>query len=237
MVYITPHTMVMTLLELKNMGGQQHPVLGNFGLESAKSTAANLMILITVWSFMLWRRAHAAVMADDVRWRIRIITIVFLVGGLNILCLGIYGYYLPANVRVGLSIPMLGTTCTAVLIGVALTSPWRSGMPAPQTEWGTLSTRGYFALLAISFLVIWIMGLGGYRRSALRLFWHVNEIMRDASPWAFTHTVGFTVNVITLNALVFLLGCSIVLWLGKSGRTRRIVIDTRTSRSEVVTHA
>jgi hypothetical protein len=92
-------------------------------------------------------------------------------------------------------------------------------------------------LLAISFLVIWIMGLGGYRRSALRLFWHVNEIMRDASPWAFTHTVGFTVNVITLNALVFLLGCSIVLWLGKSGRTRRIVIDTRTSRSEVVTHA
>jgi hypothetical protein len=37
MVFITPHTMVMTPAELKAMGGQQHPVLGNYGVMSAKN--------------------------------------------------------------------------------------------------------------------------------------------------------------------------------------------------------
>jgi cytochrome bd ubiquinol oxidase subunit I len=32
LVFITPHTMVMTPAELKAMGGQQHPVLGNYGV-------------------------------------------------------------------------------------------------------------------------------------------------------------------------------------------------------------
>ncbi len=36
LVFITPHTMVMSPAELKAMGGQQHPVLGNFGVMSAK---------------------------------------------------------------------------------------------------------------------------------------------------------------------------------------------------------
>jgi len=58
-VYISPHTMVMTPLELKNLGGQQHPVLGNYGVESAKSTAVNLMMVLTTWSFLLWQLTHS----------------------------------------------------------------------------------------------------------------------------------------------------------------------------------
>ena len=235
-VYITPHTMVMTPLELKNMGGQQHQVLGNYGVESAKSAAVNLMILVTAWSFVLWRFCRNSVPNDRTRRLLQLIAVGFLVAGTNILLLGIYGYYLPANVRVGLSVPMVGTTFTVVLIGVAMTSQWRKCEPEHQKEWGTLSTRGYFALVAISFLVIWIMGLGGYRRSAVRLFWHVNEIMKDESPWAFTHTTGFAVNMISLNALVFLLGCAGMLWLAKAGLPRRGVTETTTSRSEAETH-
>lgn len=86
--------------------------------------------------------------------------------------------------------------------------------------WGRLPDRGYYALLSLSILVIWVMGLGGYRRSSVRLFWHVNEIVRDASPWSYTHTTGFAANVITLNALVFLLGLFGVLWLAKMGRSQ-----------------
>lgn len=53
MVSITPHTIVMIPLELQQLGGQQHPVLGNYGVESAKSTAAWLMIVVTLWSWLL----------------------------------------------------------------------------------------------------------------------------------------------------------------------------------------
>jgi uncharacterized metal-binding protein len=41
LVYITPHTLVMRAVELKEIGGQQHPVIGNYGVESAKQAALN----------------------------------------------------------------------------------------------------------------------------------------------------------------------------------------------------
>lgn len=88
-VYITPHTMVMTPLELKNMGGQQHQVLGNYGVESAKSAAVNLMMLVTTWSFVLWRFSRNSVLSDGSRRLLRMITVGFLIAGTNILWLGI----------------------------------------------------------------------------------------------------------------------------------------------------
>ncbi len=222
MVYITPHTFVMTMLELKQMGGQQHPVLGNYGVESAKSPAVNMMMLITAWSFILWRCSCASTRTVDVLRRLRISTLIFIVAGLNVLWLGIYGYYIPANVRVGLSVPMVATTFSAIVASLVVTRKMEAQEleKMDSREWGRLSVRGYYALLSLSILVVWIMGLGGYRRSSVRLFWHVNEIMRDASPWSYTHTTGFAANVMTLNALVFLLGLVGVLGLAKMGRSQ-----------------
>ena len=71
----------------------------------------------------------------------------------------------------------------------------------------------YSGVLLIAFTATWIMGLGGYRRSSVRLYYHVTDIMKDASPWAFTHTTGFAVNVITLNTLIFWAGVAGTLWL------------------------
>jgi len=70
-------------------------------------------------------------------------------------------------------------------------------------------------MLATSFT--WMMGLMGYIRSSVRLFWHVNEIMRDNSPWAFTHTIGFGANMISFNVLFFWLTILFVFWLGSLG--------------------
>jgi hypothetical protein len=56
--------------------------------------------------------------------------------------------------------------------------------------------------------------LMGYIRSSVRLFWHVNEIMRDNSPWAYTHTVGFAANMISANVLFFWISILFVFWLG-----------------------
>jgi hypothetical protein len=221
LVYITPHTLIMTPLELKHMGGQQHPVLGSYGVESAKSSAVNLMILVSTWSFILWRFSHRGVSPADAPRVFQTLAVVFLTGAVNILWLGIYGYYIPANVRVGLSVPMLATTFTVSLMGVIMALRSKGRTVPSESEWGRLSARGYYTLLLIAFTVTWIMGLGGYRRSSLRMYWHVTEIMKDASPWAFTHTIGFAVNIITLNALLFWAGIAAIFWLTKTRFAQR----------------
>ena len=70
------------------------------------------IILVTAWSFLIWRFSHRGISREDSARYLLILTVVFLVGAANILWLGIYGYYIPANVRVGLSVPMAATTFT-----------------------------------------------------------------------------------------------------------------------------
>lgn len=220
LVYITPHTMIMTPLELKNIGGQQHPVIGNYGVESAKSAAVNLMIVVTAWSFLIWRLSHRNMSQGDTARILQTLTVVFLVGVVNILWLGIYGYYIPANVRVGLSVPMAATTLS-VVVAALFGGRAKGGLVHLESQWGRLPSRGYYALVMIAFIATWVMGLGGYRRSSVRLYWHVTDIMKDASPWAFTHTTGFAVNVITLNALIFWMGIAAIFWLIGRSATHR----------------
>ncbi|MBI3355825.1 MAG: hypothetical protein HY038_03475 [Nitrospirae bacterium] len=104
-VYITPHTLVMTPRELLQMGGQQHQVLGNYGVESSKNAAISIMMVTTMWSFVLWGKSRFRNTSRSID---RFIAVAFLAGAANILWLGIYGYYIPANVRVGLSVPYGG---------------------------------------------------------------------------------------------------------------------------------
>ena len=51
-IWLTPHTVLMSPGELKAMGGAQHPVVGNYGVMSAKNGAVNVMILITALSYL-----------------------------------------------------------------------------------------------------------------------------------------------------------------------------------------
>ena len=81
-------------------------------------------------------------------------------------------------------------------------------------EWGKISARSQYALIMLATAFTWMMGLMGYIRSSVRLFWHVNEIMRDNSPWAYTHTVGFAANMISFNVLFFWITILFVFWLG-----------------------
>ena len=57
-VWMTPHTLVASLAEARRMGGAHHPLLGVFGVMSAKNTVVNLVILTTFLSFILYRRAN-----------------------------------------------------------------------------------------------------------------------------------------------------------------------------------
>jgi hypothetical protein len=217
LVYITPHTMVMRAAELKAIGGQQHPVIGNFGVESAKQWAINMMLAAMIWSLLVWWRSKYA----EPRSRLSIVLgALFVVGSANLLWISVMGYFIPANIRVGLSVPSALTMLSFLVIGGGITNALLArSTRLPPTRWGTLSSRGYWAVLFIGVTVTWIMGLNGYRRSSVRLFWHAMEVVRDYSPWAFTHAIGFAGNVITFNTLFFWLVLLGLAWLAnRSGR-------------------
>ncbi|MBI4640546.1 MAG: hypothetical protein HY731_07620 [Candidatus Tectomicrobia bacterium] len=55
----------------------------------------------------------------------------------------------------------------------------------------------------------------GYVRSGLRLHWHVYGVMRDTSPDAFTPTLGFATNMISVIVLIFMAFIAFIFWLGQ----------------------
>jgi len=57
-IWLTPHTLLTSASEVKAMGGAQHPVIGNYGVMSAKNGAVNILILVTALSFLYYRRAN-----------------------------------------------------------------------------------------------------------------------------------------------------------------------------------
>ncbi|HSX82237.1 MAG TPA: hypothetical protein VLQ80_27210, partial [Candidatus Saccharimonadia bacterium] len=58
LVWLTPHSLVASLEESRKMGGAHHPLLGVFGVMSAKNTVVNIMILSTFLSFLIYRRGN-----------------------------------------------------------------------------------------------------------------------------------------------------------------------------------
>jgi hypothetical protein len=218
-VWLTPHTVIMTASEVKAMGGAQHPVIGNYGVMSAKNGAINVMICLTALGYMLYRRANRTMVVSWVRTGNMLLAILFGLGILNILWLAIYGFYLPASVRVGLSSPQAFTTLSVVAGGLLINrSMLRGALVHGPIEWGKISVRGMVGLFGLAAAFTWVMGLMGYIRSSGRLSWHVNEIMPDLSPWAFTPSLGFAAKMVTLNLIVFWLAVLLLFWISSRGR-------------------
>jgi len=218
LVWLTPHTLIITPQELKAMGGQQHPVVGNFGVMSAKNGAVNTMIMTTIIAFIIYQRANKQITVKWAAWGNAAITAMFTIALLNNWWVAIYGYYIPANVRVGLSVPQVMGTLTCLFIGTGINIAMLKGSKdLGPVLWGKISVRSQYALFVLAVSFTWLMGLMGYIRSSVRLFWHVMEIGRDNSPWAFTHTIGFAANVMTFNVVLFWTLALFVFWLGELG--------------------
>ena len=221
LVWFTPHTIAMSPSEMKAMGAAQHPVIGQFGVMSAKNGAINLMICLTALSYILYRRANHIVRVPWARFGNIGLALLFLVGMGNIMWLAIYGFYIPANVRVGLSIPQGVTTATVVIGSIVLNRLMlRGSIRKGPVQWGSISVRGMVVLFGVAAAFTWVMGLMGYIRSAGRLGWHVNELMPDLSPWAFTPSIGFAAKMVTLNMVLFWASVFFMFWL--SGRDQRV---------------
>jgi len=77
-------------------------------------------------------------------------------------------------------------------------------------------------LFALAGAFTWVMGLMGYIRSSGRLSWHVNEVMADVSPWAFTPELGFAAKMVTLNMVVFWSAVLALFWMCQRGQQQEL---------------
>ena len=229
LVWFTPHTLATSASEMKAMGAAQHPVIGQFGVMSAKNGAINVMICLTALSFILYRRANRVITVSWAAWGNIFLGLLFILGIGNIVWLAIYGFYIPANVRVGLSTPQGVTTATVVVGGILLNNLLLRGSKViGPVQWGHITSRGMVALLIVAAAFSWVMGLMGYIRSAGRLEWHVNELMQDQSPWAYTPSLGFAAKMVTINMITFWSAVFFVFWLS---RWDHRVSEQRTAQS------
>jgi len=211
---------MMTGSEVKAMGGAQHPVVGNYGVMSAKNGAVNLMICLTALSYIFYRRANRTITVPWARKGNIALAMLFGAGMANITWLAVYGFSVPASVRVGLSSPQAATTLTVVVAGLLINRAMlRGAVVHGPIVWGKMSVRGMVTLFGLAASFSWVMGLMGYIRSSGRLAWHVNELMPDASPWAYTPTLAFAAKMVTVNMVVFWMTALLLFWL--SSRDRR----------------
>lgn len=218
-VWLTPHTIMMSAGEVKAMGGAQHPVVGNYGVMSGKNGAVNVMILITALSFLYYRRANRTITVSWAKAGNIFIGAIYAVGLLNIVWLAVYGFYVPAKIRVGLSWPQAMTTLTVLTATFLMNRAMlRASIVHGPIQWGKIPLRGMVGLFGLAAAFSWVMGLMGYIRSSGRLTWHVNELMADVSPWAFTPALEFAAKMVTLNMVVFWGSVLVLFWMCQRGQ-------------------
>ena len=222
LVWFTPHTLVLTNAELKALGGPYHKYLGPLGIMPAKNIAVNTMIIFTTVSFLLYRRANKIPTVSWVKAGNAALVALFTAGVLNILFLGIYhGYFTNTVYKVASSIPQVLTTLFIIVASTVIdTLMYRGAKEVAPLHWGRVPDRAQYALFLLAVAFTWLMGLMGYIRSGLRQHWHVTDVFRDNSPDAFTPTLGYAANVVSMGAILFMALVIFVFWLSQvSART------------------
>ncbi len=213
-VWATPQSLIATVQEARAMGGSHHPSLRVLGVMSAKNTAVNILILTTFVSFLLYRRGNKQATVSWARLGNYAQFGIFAGVSLFVIFLGVYGYFVEAAVRIKLSIPqvlsVLFAMVSVTILDVAL---FHKAKITGEIKWGSMPRRAQYALFLIAITFTWIMGLMGYVRSGIRQHWHVHGVLRDTSPDAYTPTLGFAANVVSITVLIFFALISTVFWL------------------------
>jgi hypothetical protein len=180
---------------------------------SAKNTAVNILILTTFMSFLLYRRTGKISSVTWAKTGHAAQLVIFAAVAVFVIFLGIYGYFVEASVRIGLSVPQVGSVLLAMVLITAIDLPLYKGAKTAEVRWGKIPAISQYVLIFIAVTFTWLMGLMGYVRSGLRQHWHVYGIIRDNSPDAFTPTLGFATQVVSVTVLIFFLLIGFVFWL------------------------
>ncbi|MBI2060005.1 MAG: cytochrome ubiquinol oxidase subunit I [Nitrospirae bacterium] len=214
-VWLTPHSLVASLEEARALGGSHHPVLGVLGVMSAKNTAVNLMILTTYLSFLFYRRANKECMAGWKALGNSLLALLVIGAAGIVIFLGVYGYFVPAIVRVGFSVYQVEAVAAVLIFGTLIdVLLYRGARIIGPIRWGQMPARSQYVLLFLTISFIWLMGLMGYIRSGIRQFWHVYGSLKDTSAGAYLPTHGFSGGMVSLCVIVFFLFIGLVFFLG-----------------------
>ena len=223
LVWFTPHTLVLTNEELKALGGPYHKYLGPLGIMPAKNTAVNVMILFTAVSFLLYRRANRIATVSWEKAGNAIQVALFSAGIVNIFFLGIYhGYFTNTVYKVASSIPQVITTLVVIAASIIIDAMmYRGAKEVAPLRWGRIPDRAQYALFLLAVAFTWLMGLMGYIRSGIRQHWHVVGVFRDNSTEAFTPTLGYAANVVSIGTIIFMAMVIFVFWLSQVSSVKR----------------
>lgn len=218
-VWMTPHSLVASLEEAQKMGGTHHPLLGVFGVMSAKMTVSNLMVLVTFMSFIMYWRAGKEDTAGWAKVAKSVMGAVLVLAGLAVIVLGVWGYFVPAIIRIN----YFSTSQVAIVIFVMLTiTPLtalllKSAKTTTEMVWGRMPPRAGYSLVLNAVMVILLMTLMGYARSSSRVHWHVYGVMRDSSQYAFSPALGYAAALMALNTFLFCLLVAFIFWVATMG--------------------
>jgi cytochrome bd-type quinol oxidase subunit 1 len=213
MVWATPRSIIATVSEVRAMRGSAHPILGFLGVMSAKNTAVNILILTTFMSFLLYRRTGKMATVAWAKMGHAAQLFIFAGAAFIVIFLGIYGYFVEASVRIGLSVPQVSSVLLAMVSITAIDIFLYRKATTSEVRWGRIPAISQYVLIFIAVTFTWLMGLMGYVRSGLRQHWHVYGIVRDNSPDAFTPTLGFATQVVSVTVLFFFILIGFVFWL------------------------
>ncbi len=217
-VWATPRSIIATVSEVRAMGGSAHPALGVLGVMSAKTTAVNILILTTYVSFLLYRRGGKTPTVPWAKAGNLAQLAIFLAAASIVIFLGVYGYFVEAAVRIAFSVPqVLSVLVAMVSVTVIDIFLFRNAKQSGEPRWGQISPISQYVLIFIAVTFTWLMGLMGYVRSGLRQHWHVYGVVRDTSVDAFTPTLGFATQIVSVTVLIFFLLIGFVFWLASLG--------------------
>ncbi|MCK5547184.1 MAG: hypothetical protein KAI27_07405, partial [Rhodospirillaceae bacterium] len=125
-------------------------------------------------------------------------------------------YFTNTVYKVAASIPQVLTTLIIIVISLALDSfIYKGAKEVAPMRWGRVPARSQYALFLLAVSFTWLMGLMGYVRSGIRQHWHVVNIFRDNSADAFTPTLGYATNVISVATILFMAMVIFVFWLAQ----------------------
>ncbi len=213
LIWATPRSLISTAKEMQLMGGAFHPMLGYLGVMSAKNTAVNILILSTFLSFLFYRRCGKEATVSWAKLGNLAQALIMATAACIVLFFGIYGYFVEAAVRIKFSVPQVLSVLTAMISVSAIDYFLFRGARTKPIRWGNMPIISQYTLFFLAVTFTWLMGLMGYVRSGLRLHWHVYGIMPDTSPDAFTPTLGFATQVVSVTVLIFFCFISFIFWL------------------------
>ncbi len=223
LVWLTPHTLILSASEIQNLGGTHHKILGPLGIMPAKNVAVNLMLVMTFLSFQMFYRSSRIPTVSWAKQGNMVIVALYVVGIVNIVGAGIYGYITPTVYKVGASVPQVVSTLVIILGAVTIDVFMLRGAKSEKVHWGRMTERSQYALFVLPVAFTWLMGLMGYIRSSLRTNWHVYTVMKDNSPENYIPTLGDAGNTITAITLGFMAIMVFVFWLSRLGVTKQKV--------------